>query len=199
MILTFISYFADLEKLSQSFRELYTGNKNSDITIKVKYREFKAHKAILRTRSSVFDTMLSLDESATTNDVISIDDCEPDIFDKILFFIYTGKLENVSSDNLFELYYMAERYAVKDLKNECVYFFKKSLSIETICDMLCLSTKYSETELLQSALRFFAMNLEEVVNTQQWRLLLKENPIKANDLYISALKLGYTKNSRLKI
>lgn len=162
------------------------------MTINVKDREFKAHKTILRARSSVFDAMFSHGLSESKSGIIPIEDCEPDVFEEFLFFIYGGRI-NLSCDNACEVYYLADKYDMPELKEECINFLKKSLSAEIICDVICLSTKHNERELLNHAINFFARNMEEILVTVKWQLFMKENPTEANELTIKALKLGFTK------
>lgn len=163
--------------------------------MKVKDREFNVHKAILTARSSVFDGMFSHDLSEANSGIVPIEDCDPDVFEQFLFFLYTGRPQHLSTDNACDLYYVADKYDIAELKEEIVSFLKKSLSIETICDVICLSTKCNETELLDLAINFFARNMEEIIVTVKWLIFLKENPIEANELTIKALKLGFIKRN----
>lgn len=174
-------------------KELFLGGKYSDVLIKVKDREFKVHKVILTARSTVFDRMFSHDLSETNSGIVPIEDCEPAAFEEFLFFVYTGKTQNLSSNNACELYYVADKYDLMEMKEECISFLKKSLSIETICDVICLSKKCNESELLDLAVTYFARNMEEIIATNNWLLFMKENPVEANELSIKALKLGFTK------
>lgn len=161
--------------------------------IKVKDREFNVHKAILTARSLVFDKMFSHNLSETNCGIVPIEDCEPSVFEEFLLFVYTGRTQYLSSDNACELYYVADKYDLPEMKEECISFLKKSLTRETICDVICMATKCNETELLDIAVTFFARNMEEIILTYKWLLFMKENPVEANELTIKALKLGFTK------
>ena len=174
-------------------QDLYVGKKHTDVIIEVKERQFKVHKAILTARSSVFDAMFTHRLTESNTGLVPIEDCEPNIFEEFLFFLYTGKIQQLSIENVCELYYVADKYQVSELKEECVNFLKKSLTIESICDAICLSTKCNEKDLLDLAIDFFARNMEEILVTVKWQLFLKENPIEANELTIKALRLGFTK------
>lgn len=185
--------FKCLQKLSENLKELYVGSKDFDLTLKVKDKEFKAHKVILGTRSPVFNAMLSHNLSESKEGIITIEDCEPEVFDEFLLFIYAGRVQNLSSDNVCGLYYAADKYDLPELKDKCIHFLKKSMSPETICDVISLATKHSEREFLNLAVQFFVDNLEKILVTVSWQLYLKENPIQANELYIKALNLGFTR------
>lgn len=108
---------------------------------------------------------------------------------------FAGRTQNLSSHNACELYYVADKYDVPDLKEKCISFLKKSLTVETICDVICLATKHNETKLLEHAILFFAKYMEEILVTVKWQVFMKENPTEANELYIKVLKLGFSKRN----
>lgn len=189
-------HISDSEKLHLDFKTLLISNKDSDLTIKVKGREFNVHRIILRARSSVFDSMLSHDLKENKEGVITIEDCEPDIFEEFLHFVYSGEIQNINSGNVCGLYYAADKYNIQYLKKICVNFLIESFSVENICEIICLATKHSETNLLKCATDYFAENLDEILITCTWLQFMKDNPVKANELYIKSLKLCYLKRDR---
>ena len=192
-------FFADLEMLSENFRELYDRGKYTDVIIQVKDREFKVHKAILAARSPVFDAMFT-HELAESNSrwLEPIEDCEPAVFDEFLFFVYTGRIQ-LSNENACSLFYIAYKYQISELKEECVSFLQKTMTIDTICDIICLSTKYEEEELLNLAINFFARNMEKILVTVKWQLFVVENPTEANELTVKALKMGFVRKKKFNV
>jgi speckle-type POZ protein len=58
-------------------------------------REFKLHKAILASRSVVFNAMFEHKMLEGKNNYVQIDDVYPDVMQEIIRFIYTDQLGSV--------------------------------------------------------------------------------------------------------
>lgn len=66
-------------------------------------KDFKAHKLILGISSPVFEAMFY--GPLSSNEEIAITDIEPDVFQLLLNYIYTDKVEIPSIEQAFELLY----------------------------------------------------------------------------------------------
>lgn len=85
--------------------KLLHDGKFSDVTIKVKGKQFQAHKAILASRSKVFEAMFKVDCIEKKENMTKIDDVEPEVFQEVLNYIYFGQV-NVSpltAADIFEI------------------------------------------------------------------------------------------------
>ena len=120
--------------------------------------------------------------------IVDIDDCDPTVFRGFLQCLYTGILDNISSENVFELYYMSDKYNVSQLKFDCVDFLTYNLNIKIICDVITLAIKHSERDLLKLGMQFFIENAEDIFPTVEWQKFLKANSTQANELIIKAFK-----------
>lgn len=67
--------------------------KDWDIILVVKDKEFKAHKLILKTRSSVFSAMFDSPMSESRNNRVVIKDMDKKVFEVMLKFIYTASID----------------------------------------------------------------------------------------------------------
>lgn len=161
---------------------------DSDVILRVGDQQYPAHKVIIRNRSSVFRAMLDHDMTEKKEGIVDIEDCDPYIFRDFLLYLYSGKLDNISNENVFELYYISDKYDVNQLKLDCVDYIENCLNIDIICDVIALAIKHSEQNLLKHATEFFMENAEEIFITMQWQKFLKENPVQANELIIKAFK-----------
>lgn len=141
---------------------------------------------IIKTRSSVFRAMLEHDMTEKNEGSVNIPDCDPHIFPDFLLYLYTGQLEDMSKENVFQLYYMSDKYVVKQLKLNCVDYIVNNLNIDIICDVIALATKHSERDLLQRAIKFFIDNAKSIFVTVQWQEFMKHNYTQANELIIKA-------------
>ena len=98
-----------LQLWSASEKEMFT-----DVELKVQYRTFHAHRAILSVRSPVFCAMFGSDMNESHTGIVEIKDINVGVFGDFLEFLYTGKLKTTS--NLEELWTVANKYNVKTLE-----------------------------------------------------------------------------------
>lgn len=70
--------------------KLLTNGTFSDTVLVVDGREFYAHKAILAARSPVFSAMFEHEMTESRKGRVEISDIDPDVFNEMLKFIYTG-------------------------------------------------------------------------------------------------------------
>lgn len=171
------------ETLIHDLNELLKSENNSDVTIKVKTEEFKAHRNILGARTPVFTSMFQHDMSEKKTGIITLDDCEPHVFKDFLKYVYTGEVV-CQSKNACGLYEMAEKYQMNELKFECLKYLMNNFSVDTFCDTISIALLYSEEELLKLATFYFCKNTRAILLTVQWQKFLKENPMYANELFL---------------
>lgn len=166
---------------------------HSDATIKVKGVEFQLHKNILASRSSFFCSMFNSNMKESITGIISIDDCEPHIFRSFIHFIYTGEVDELTLENVCDLYELSDKYREDQLKEECLRFMGNEISIDSFCNFILLALKHSERELLENAVKFFASKVKEIIRSAKWQSLLAEYPMQANELLIKALDYSQDK------
>lgn len=90
-------------KLSQHMGYLLDNGTFSDVTLCAGGREFKAHKAVLATRSPVFSAMFEHQMEESRRGRVEIPDIDPDVFHEMLKFVYTGntpQLQGMADDLL---------------------------------------------------------------------------------------------------
>lgn len=175
-----------INTLSQNLKDLLVKGCHSDVTIKVQNREFQAHRSILAARSSVFESMFKLDMVEKDSGVVNIDDCEPDIVQDFLLFVYTGNVNHVTSVNMAGLFKIADKYDLKELKDTCISCMSCEQTIDSVCDTITIAVVYNESELFAIATDFFINNMKAVLQTTKWMSLIVENPSLANQLLIKA-------------
>ena len=89
----------------------------TDVDFHVAGQVFSAHKAVLAARSPVFQAMFQNDMVESRTNQATIQDIDAPVFESLLFFIYTGKLD--SESNHEELFLAADKYQVDTLKQLC--------------------------------------------------------------------------------
>lgn len=161
---------------------------HSDTTIKVKEEEFRLHKCILSVRNPFFDAMFKNGNGEKTADIVHITDCEPDQFRSLIHYIYTGTADEISPENVCDLYEMADSYQEERLKAECLQLLVNTVSVDNFCDVIVLALKHNDQELLKVAEEFFAAKAKEITRNSKWISFFKSYPEQADELYMKALE-----------
>ena len=98
-----------LNKLCVDFGALMSDTTLSDFTIIVKSKEFKVHKAVLSVRSPVFKIMFLSNMKEALDNKAEITDTEPSTFEKLLDFIYRGKIPEDLDNYAMDLFVAADK------------------------------------------------------------------------------------------
>lgn len=174
------------DKLLNDFRLMMLNGEHSDMTIKVKGEEFRLHRSILASRNPFFHAMFTCEMKEKVTGIISINDCEPDIFRSFIHFLYTGKVDTLSPENVYNLYEVADKYQEDQLKKECLHFMVHIISVDNFCDFAILALRHDEKKLWQNVTEFFCSKAEGIRQSAKWQTFLREYPTQANELQIKA-------------
>ncbi|XP_021958884.2 RCC1 and BTB domain-containing protein 1 [Folsomia candida] len=103
--------------------DLWENKKHADVAFSVEGKVITAHKLILSGRSEYFERMFSKEwnEANPQKGAIEVKDTKHDIFEALLFYIYTDKIkfEEDEHENIFELMKLADYYCLVDIRHEC--------------------------------------------------------------------------------
>ncbi|XP_044575295.1 speckle-type POZ protein-like A [Cotesia glomerata] len=159
-------------KLSDDFKELFETKKKCDVTIKVGGKEFCAHKVILIARSSVFEAMFSHDMKENKENEVTIPDIDPEVFKKVLDYIYTDRVDDLISfaEKLLEA---ADKYQLQGLKNLCECSLSKTLTPGNAVKILILADRHYAKPLKEFAIDFITNNWVKFKNTEEIKELEK--------------------------
>lgn len=178
--------------LSEDLGELFKSKDMSDVTICANGIEFKAHKSILVARSPMFRGMFRHDMKETQNNRVDVPDVDPDVLQEMLRYIYTGKslleskLQNKEQKDqkeqereqhlAIELLQAANKYQLDRLKLICEEALYKTLSADSVAEILALADLYSAAQLKNQAIEFISTHATEVIETDGWNRMVRENP-----------------------
>lgn len=176
-----------VDRLVQNFGKLLDSAWCSDVILKTNDNEFRAHRLILSARSPVFSAMFRHNMTENNTGEVDVSDCSTSGLNVFLQYLYTGVADTLSPANVVDLYYIADKYQVDDLKRDCVQYMKMSLSMDNFCDVIALSVRHSESDLQNSAIQFFCMNIKRIIKTAEWQKYITQYPIQANELFIKAI------------
>ena len=148
-----------------------------DFTFIVGDKKFKVHRIILAAQSSVFAALFKSQMIEGLLLSADITDVEPDIFEKMLQFIYTNKIDKEDLKNsIDELLAVADKYDLKKLKRICAIELYENLSVDNVVETLSLADLYSIQKLKKKALEVVKCNLETLKNLESFKIFTNQRP-----------------------
>ena len=104
-----------------------------------------AHKFVLSISSPVFEAMF-YGELAETRDSIELPDCEYESLLELFRYMYSDEV-NLSGSNVMGVLYLAKKYIVPALVNECTEYLQNNLDPSNVFSILPSAQKYEEKNL----------------------------------------------------
>ena len=154
----------DLSKLLEDARHK---EKCTDVTIVTSEKEFKAHKVVLVSQSAFFETRLEERWTEHGGNRIEMRDVPAVTMDTILSYMYTGKVVDIDKA-AHELLPRADEYQLDGLKTLCEEALCKSLTAQSVIDILVMADTHNAPTLKQSCLTFIAKNISDVKKSSAW-------------------------------
>lgn len=101
---------------------------------------------------------------------VEVADVEPDVFQEILRFIYTGRLSESTMEKMpFEMLRVADEYLLDQLKIECETQLIHRMSAENCLQLLLFTEEnHPAFHLRKYAVDFFRNFSSEVMATKDW-------------------------------
>ena len=164
------------QQLVNQLGGLFIGMQFSDVTFYIGDREFPAHKAILVTRSKVFASMFEYETKENLTNQIEIEDIEPQVFQELLRFIYTGQVPLYMGTIAAALLIAADKYLLDGLKMICENYLLRYISPENCVVLLLNGDLENPTERLKEAAKYFLRYPIQVMATANWETAKEENP-----------------------
>lgn len=186
---------ARLLQVSQNLKKMFVEGKGSDVILNIDGCDIKAHKAVLANRSSVFAAMFDEDMANNTTGVMNINDIKSDVMRQVLLYIYSAEVQNMTDENVFEIYAAADKYDLKEVKVMCLAFMEDNVSENTVCDIIVFADTYEITKLKAISRHYFEENSAKVLKTDHWQRLVKENNATAIQL-LSSIVLERVTNKK---
>ena len=119
----------------------------------------------------------------TTNQ-IKIEDIQPEVFQELLRFIYTGRVSTATMETMAAgLFIAADKYLLNGLKNECENYLLHDMSPDNCIELLLNSNLMNSAELLKKeAAKSFRCFPLQVMATSLWEKVKQENPVVLVDI-----------------
>ncbi|XP_055952682.1 speckle-type POZ protein-like [Argiope bruennichi] len=164
-----------LTVLADNLKTVYNENFLSDVKLKTNHSVFPAHKLILSAASSVFKAMFSRDMKERDGDCVTIEDVSDDTMSRMLLFIYTTRVEDLTWESASDLYVAADKYAILSLKNVCSSYMKDNLSPSNACKILLLSELHTDSDLKSIVQDYILKHGKQITRSDEWKALIQIN------------------------
>jgi speckle-type POZ protein len=162
--------------LSSHFEELFNNMSSSDVSFNIGGREFPAHKLILSARSKYFAAMFKHPMKEKSTNQVNIEDIEPDVFQELLRFIYTGRVRTATMETVAaNLFIAADKYLLGELKKECENYLLHHMTPDNCVVLLLHGDLLNPAESLKEAAKFLRRFPNEVMATDEWKKIQQEN------------------------
>ena len=151
-----------------------------------------AHTNVLVAKSPVFAAMFQHEMKESKTGRIAIKDIEADVFQQLLYFIYSGRTKTpLTEDNVQPLYVAADKYDVKDLRDNCILYMMYSIRVDNAMAIIIFAYSYSIEELKKAAIEFARFNTSEVSEQDNFADLIKNYPDFSVEVMRSLMKKSF--------
>jgi len=162
------------EEAIKDFGKMFENKELCDLEIDCDGKVFSCHQIILSARSPVFSAMFKIEMKESESGKVSIKDIKPDTMAEMLYFIYTGLVNEtaLTVTNAVELLFAADKYQLDTLKDICQDKLSSVLDAENAIEFLILGEKYQTPKLKDSALMEVVHHMPEIADTEAYRKLV---------------------------
>ncbi|XP_078344861.1 BTB/POZ domain-containing protein 6-B-like [Oculina patagonica] len=149
-----------------------------------------AHKFVLSICSPVFFAMFC-GELAEKSDSVDLPDCEYEGVLEMLRYMYNEKAE-LNENNVMQVLYLAKKYILPSLADECVRFLQENLNSGNVFCVLSNAQQYDEKILVDQCWEVIDQETEEAVKSEGFATIersLLEEIVKRDSLTIKEVEL----------
>ena len=163
--------------LANNFKTMWKKEMLTDFKLVCNNKVFLCHKFVLASRSDVFETMFSHEDTteALTGQAI-IKDCTPQVLRNFLEFLYTDQLEDKKCFDSCELMLQADKYNVSSLKNVCEKHLAFNVKCNNAIERLQLAVMIRAPELLETTAKYIVNYCPQLLDSVKWKDMIKNNP-----------------------
>ncbi|CAH1764345.1 2144_t:CDS:2 [Entrophospora sp. SA101] len=138
----------------------------------------KAHKIILASQSKYFENMLNGQWIEGRNKVIPIKEIDYEIFKCVMYYLYTGKLEeNLQLEQLKEAYMKADMLGLENLTKIIANRIAEDVNHDNWDEILLLGWKMGDTCLKSASMGFVTNRWDELKNTVNMQRVIACNNV----------------------
>jgi len=153
----------------------------SDFIIRCDGQEFKTHKVVLAARSTYFKSIFSHTTLENQENFVEIKDASAETLASFLEYVYTNKLSKAAYTT--ELLTLSDRFQFTPLKDECEAVLSENVDLSNAISLLSIAHICSAKLLTEKVSSFVRQNRSTLVETADWKDLVKSNPAAMEALF----------------
>ena len=159
------------KRILNQWANLLTQQDDVDVEFNVQGEQMGAHASVLLASSSAFSDVLHRRPKTTRpTQTVHVSDVEPQIFEQMLHYVYTGRIPLMHVEGMVEkLSEAAVKFGLDNLIDECARFMLANLSVSTVARTLIWSCKHSMDDLFELSFNFAASNFSKVIEDPTWK------------------------------
>ena len=155
------------------------GDRFSDVLIKIDDSTFPCHRLVLLLSSEDFFENILASTTPASKDAISLPQfTDPDIFNDVLTFIYTGEV-NLSEENVEDVLAAADKISLQDLKHLCVEYMLETLDGGTCLRYWRCALENKEEKLTEQTYSVVRKDFTSTVGSKKSMTYVTERMMKA--------------------
>jgi len=155
------------DSLADDLSKLVNDKSTSDIAIDLNGVTLFAHRGILCARSEFFRSLLSGGMKETDLTVVTLKEAEnPQIFLKVLEYIYTGRVKDTGEDHIYALNLLkaADHYCLSHMKLLCENIVEKKLTLNNVGEIVSIAEEYMNKRLKSVCFDYVFRELDNMKN-----------------------------------
>ena len=145
-------------------------NQFTDIVLIAGTKRIAAHKVIISSLCDYFNAMFTNELAETHQQVVTINNVDPDALEALINYAYTSKLE-IKVNTVENLLASACLLQVDDVRNACCEFMKKQLHPSNCLGIRAFADAHGCDQLFNIANDYAKDNFSEVCKNQEFLLL----------------------------
>ncbi|XP_063680523.1 kelch-like protein 20 isoform X3 [Bolinopsis microptera] len=147
--------------------DVFLARQFTDVVVKIGETEIKAHKCILSACSKYFRAMFTTDLKEGQTDVVELKNMKEDSVNKVVNFMYTGKIQIVT-DGVEDLLKVADMFDIQEVRDACTDTLIRNLCPDNCINMANLASAHNLAALTKAALKYAHENVETVLQSQEF-------------------------------
>ncbi|KAF9366867.1 hypothetical protein BGX34_003967 [Mortierella sp. NVP85] len=153
--------YSNLDSLGADFLRLVNSPIGSDVRLIIGEEQvvMYAHSLVLQARSNYFSRALNSDWKEANQGVIRKPNISPAVFERILQYIYGGRLM-VDDEMVTDLIKAADELCMEDLLHGCERHALTTVCRTNVLDMMQLASQHNLAQLKRECLDFIAANID---------------------------------------
>ncbi|XP_076447602.1 kelch-like protein 24 [Babylonia areolata] len=145
----------------------------TDLTITIDNHRFPCHKVVLAAGSPYFRIMFASGMEESRKDVIEIKQIEATVFEQVLRFIYTGRVD-IGGGTVQELFMQAQLFQIAHLVELCVTFFQDCMNEGNCLAAMTLADLHAHRAMYEYAKNFACQHFSTVTEDDDFLRLSVE-------------------------